>query len=123
VKSSTIDFNTRQIVLDINANKKTGGFQPLPPGFTGPPIDRPTLTLLLRKDGSVAAHSEADDVMNEVRKDIEANYRQELKDSGKDRKSSMGLGSMMGGMMGGMLGGGMMGGRMMGGMRGGAGGR
>jgi hypothetical protein len=79
--------------------------------MVGPPIVRPSLTLLLRKDGSVALHSEANDLMNEVRKDIEANCKQELKDSGKDRTSSFGAGMMgMGRMMGGMGG--------MGGMRG-----
>ena len=46
-KSSTIDFNSHQIVLDVIANKKTGGYQHLPAGFVGPPIDRPALTLLL----------------------------------------------------------------------------
>jgi hypothetical protein len=118
-KSSTVDFNSHQIVVDINANKKTGGWQPLPSGFVGAPIERPALTLLLRKDGSVALHSEADDVMNEVRKDIENNYRQEIKDSGKERRNSFGSGMMgMGGMMGGMGGmGGMRGGGMGSGMR------
>jgi hypothetical protein len=119
-KNSTIDFNSHQIVLDINANKKTGGYQPLPSGMVGPPIDRPALTLLLRKDGYVALHSEANDVMNEVRKDIEANYKQEIKDSSKERRNSFGSG-MMG--MGGMMGGGMMGGRGMGGMGGRTGGQ
>ena len=35
-KSSTIDFNSHQIVLDVIANKKTGGYQHLPAGFVGP---------------------------------------------------------------------------------------
>ena len=51
-KSKTIDFNSRQIVLDVFANKKTGGYQQLPAGFVGPPIARPALALLLRPDGS-----------------------------------------------------------------------
>ena len=102
-KSSTIDFNSRQIVLDVSANKKTGGYQHLPAGFVGPPIERPVLTLLLRNDGSVALHSEANDVTNEVRVDIDNDYKQELKDSSKERKSSIGSGMMGGyGMMGGM---------------------
>jgi len=117
-KSKTIDFTTHQILLDALG----GGLQQLPGGMVGPPFERPVLTLLLRPDGSVAVHNEADDFANEVRKDIKANYDQELKDSGKERKNSVGMGmmGMMGGMMGGRMGG-MMGGRMGGGgmMRGG----
>jgi hypothetical protein len=110
-KSATMDFNSRQIVLDLYANKKTRGLQYLPAGFDGSPIDRPVVALLLRKDGSVAVHSEANDVTNEVRKDIEANYNQEIKDSGKERTNSFGAGMRgMGGMMGAM--GGMRGGGM-----------
>ena len=37
-KSKIIDFNSHQIVLDVFANKKTGGYQHLPAGFVGPPI-------------------------------------------------------------------------------------
>jgi hypothetical protein len=113
-KSHLIDFNSHQIVLDVNALKKTGGYQQLPTGFTGAPIDRPALTLLLRPDGSVAVHNEADDVANEVRRDIWNNYRYEIEQSSKKRKSrrgtgmSMGMGgSMMGSMPGGGMGGGM----------------
>jgi hypothetical protein len=105
-KTSSIDFNSRQIVLDIIGNKKRGGYQDLPSGFVGPPIERPTIALLLRNDGSVAVHNEADDVVNEVRRDIDANYKQEIKDSGKRRTTGMGMGGMMGGGMGGMRGGG-----------------
>ncbi len=112
-KNSTIDFNSHQIVLDINASKKTSGYQQLPPGFVGPPIERPALTLLLRPDGSVIVHNEADDIANEVRRDIDANYKHEIAQSGKERKHSMGTGMMGGGMMGGM---GMSGGGMGGGM-------
>jgi hypothetical protein len=114
-KTSTIDFNSRQVVLDLIGNKKSRGYQFLPTGFVGPPIERPVITLLLRPDGSVAAHTEADDIVNEVRRDIDANYKQEMKESaaGKRRERSTGMG--MGGMMGGM--GGMRGGGMGGGMR------
>jgi hypothetical protein len=114
-KSHTIDFNSHQIVLDINAIKKTGGYQPLPAGISGAPIDRPALTLLLRPDGTVAVHNEADDVSNEVRKDISNNYRHEIEQSTKKRKRGRGTG--MGGMMGGMMGSGMPGGGMGAGMR------
>jgi hypothetical protein len=109
-KTSTIDFNSHQIVLDLIGNKKNRGYQNLPSGFVGPPIERPAITLLLRPDGTVAAHTEADDVVNEVRRDIDANYKQEMKESAsgkrRERSTGMGMGGMMGGM-GGMRGGGM----------------
>ena len=97
-KIKPVDFNTHQIVLDA-----AGGQQSLPSGFAGGALDRPALTLLLRPDGSVLARSEAEDINNEVRKDIERNYAREIKDSTKKRESSMGAGygSMMGGMGGG----------------------
>jgi len=109
-KSMTVDFNSRQIVLDVYVNKKTRGNQPLPPGFVGPPIDRPAVALLLRADdGSVVVHSEADDVANDVRNDIAKNYSHELNQSTKKRTNSMGMG-MMGSMQMRMMGGGMGGG-------------
>ncbi|MGP0068373.1 MAG: hypothetical protein ACLQGP_32845 [Isosphaeraceae bacterium] len=116
-KSEPIDFTTHQLVVDV-----TGGeMQLLPPGFVGTPIERPALTVLLRPDGSVAVHNEAEDLANEVRKDIDSTYRHEIEQSNKKRKNSQGSGysSMMGGGMmgGGMRGGGMMGGGMMGGGR------
>ena len=99
-----IDFSTRQIVLDVAG----GGYQDLPSGMVGTPIERPVFAALLRRDGSIAVHSQADDLDNEVRKDIEANYFHELEESNKARKSSRGSGYS--GMMGSMMGGGMMGG-------------
>ena len=103
-KSKVVDFNSRQIVLDVFAIKKTGGYQHLPAGFVGPPIARPALALLLRPDGTVALHNEADDESNEVRKDIYANYHHEIDQSGKKRERSTGMG-MMGSMMRGGMGG------------------
>jgi len=102
-KIKPVDFNTHQIVLDA-----AGGQQPLPSGFAGGALDRPALTLLLRPDGSVLARSQAEDINNEVRKDMERNYAREIKDSNKKRESSMGsgYGGMMGGYGGGMMGGG-----------------
>ncbi len=116
-KPKTIDFNSRQIVLDVFANKKSGGYQQLPPGFVGPPIVRPVLALVLRPDGTVVAHSEVDDESNDVRKDMYNNYKHELSLSSKKREPGMGGMMGMGGMGGRMMGGGMMGGGMMGGER------
>ncbi len=107
----TSDFTTHQVVLDASG----GGFQALPGGINGPVIERPVLTLLLRPDGAVAVHQEAEDFANEVRKDIKSNYDHELAQSDKERKNSVGAG--MSGMMGRMSG--MMGGSMGGMMRGG----
>jgi hypothetical protein len=104
-KAKAIDFNTRQIVLDVEG----GQLQPLPAGLIGPALKRPALALLLRADGSVMIHNEADDISNEIRRDIETNYRHELDQSHKKRESSMGMGMM--GMMGGNMMRSMMGGR------------
>jgi hypothetical protein len=114
-KSKSVDFTTHQIVLDATA----GGYEQLPGGFVGPLVERPVSTLLLRPDGSVAVHSESEDVANEVRKDIKSNYDHEIAQSTKERKNSVGTGMM--GMMGRMMG--MMGGAMGGGGGGGSGGR
>ena len=97
-----IDFTTHQIVLDLS-----GGGKPLmlPSGIIGPPIDRPALTTLLRPDGSIAVHVQADDEANEVRKDIAANYKHEIDQSSKKRENSQGAGmsGMMPGAMGSMM--------------------
>ncbi len=109
-KSEPIDFTTHQVVLDVS-----GGGKPLllPSGIVGPPITRPTLATLLRPDGSIAVHGQPDDVANEVRKDIEANYRHEIEQSDKKREHSSGSGmsGMMQSMMGSMMSGGRGGGR------------
>jgi hypothetical protein len=102
-KTHTVDFNSHQIVLDIS-----GGYDPLPAGFLGGPVERPGLALLLRPDGSVVVHNEAEDLANDVRKDIRANYKHELAMSKQVRKNGAGSGYM--GMMGMMGMGGMMGG-------------
>jgi hypothetical protein len=107
-KSKIVDFNSHLIVLDV-----AGGYKPLPTDFPGNVIAQPAVALLLRPDGAVELRDEAEDRPDEVRKDVESNYKRELKDSDKIRSNSMGggYGGMMGsGMMGGM-GSGMMGGR------------
>jgi len=105
-KSKAIDFNSHQLVIDVD-----GGFQPLPSDFPGNVINRPALAVLLRGDGSVIVRAEADDRPDEVRKDVDANYKREIKESDKVRANSMGggYGSMMGS---GMMGSGMMPGMM-----------
>ncbi len=103
-KREMMDFRTHQLVLDIDG----GDYQNLPTGITGPPVERPALTALLRQDGSMAIHTMIEDLANEFRKDTEANYLHEIKESNKKREKSNGSGysGMMGGMMGSMMGGG-----------------
>jgi len=106
-KSKLVDFNSHLLVVDV-----AGGTQALPSDFPGNVINQPAFALLLRPDGAVEVRDEAEDRPDEVRKDVETNYKRELKDSDKIRESSMGSGS---GMMGsGMMGSGMMGPGMMG---------
>jgi hypothetical protein len=105
VQRTQIDFTSRQIVLDLDG----GGLQNPPAGMGGSSIERPAYVALLRKDGAMLVHSQADDIANEFRKDADANYKHEKEQSTKKRKSSQGSGysGMMQMMMGGMRGGGM----------------
>jgi hypothetical protein len=105
-KNKRIDYNSRLMVLDV-----MGGFKPLPADFPGNVIPQPATALLMRPDGAVELRDEADDRLDEVRKDVESTYKRELKESDKVRSSSMGGGYDM------MMGGGMMGSGMMGGRR------
>ena len=113
-KNKPVDFNSHRVVIDT-----AGGPRPIAQvGATGAPLDVPAVTLLLKSDGSVVVRSQVDDYPDTVRKDIAENYSRELKDSGKKRENSFGMGMGMGGMggyggMGGMGGGmpGMMKGR------------
>lgn len=91
-KSRRIDFNSQRVVLDT-----IGGTQRIPSALGIPGIiEVPAVSLLLRSDGSVVLHTQEDDVPNEVRKDMEGSYKRELEESGKERESSLGMGSMMG---------------------------
>jgi hypothetical protein len=104
VRSALIDFSSRQIVLDLDG----GGLQNLPAGLTGPSIDRPAYAAMLRHDGAMIVHGQSEDVNNEFRRDIAANYKHEKEQSSKKRESSRGAGyAGMMQMMGGMRGGGM----------------
>ena len=83
------------------------GFHRLPAGIVGPPVERPALAFLLRPDGSVMVHNEADDAANAVRRDIADNYHHELSMSEEvGRSDGDGQWGMMGMGMGGMMGGG-----------------
>ena len=80
-KTKPIDFNSHQIVLDVD-----GGWQPHAAGLRRRrPPDVPAVALLMRPDGSVVVRNEADDRHDQVRKDIENNYKRELEESNKER--------------------------------------
>jgi hypothetical protein len=97
--SQAVDFNSRQFVLD-----SIGGQLPAPKSLKSTaPFDEPALALLLRPDGSVAVHSQASDISDPVRIEMDKTYKQELKDAGRRRPRGGGM-SMMGGS--GMMGGG-----------------
>ena len=95
-KNKRIDFNSRQIVLDA-----MGGDQPIPsmPGMVGSRFEVPALSLVIRDDGSVVVRNQARDLHDEVRKDMDANYKRELEESDQNREMRAGSG-MMGGMPG-----------------------
>jgi hypothetical protein len=112
-KTKMVDFTSDQLVLDA-----TGGPRPLPSlAGKGGEFDVPALSMIVRSDGSMLLRFQAKDTNDEIRKDIDSNFKKELADVGKRRSSSYGAG---GGMFGGMMGAGMGGMGMMG--PGGAGG-
>jgi hypothetical protein len=85
-QTKRIDFNSHEIVLDT-----TGGTQPVPPlGAGNAPLTVPATSLLVRPDGAVVLRNQADDLHDEVRKDTDANYQRELKESDKKRENSLG---------------------------------
>jgi hypothetical protein len=93
-KSHRIDFNSRQIVLDV-----MGGNQPIPPlgPGLGSQLALPALSLVIRPDGTVVVRSQAVDIRDEVRKDMADNYARELKESDKKRQNSQGMQNSSGG--------------------------
>jgi hypothetical protein len=113
-KPATLDFNSRSIVLDTY-----GGTQRLPDiGIDRNPFIVPALALVVEFDGAVVVRDQGADQTDEVREDMDSNYKQALKDSGEKRKK--GSGSRMPGGNSGM--GGRPGGSQMGGGRRGGGG-
>jgi hypothetical protein len=88
-----VDFNSRQFVLD-----SIGGQLPAPKALKSTaPFDEPALALLLRPDGSVAVHTQASDLSDPVRVEMDKTYKQELKDAGRKKPRGSGGSGMMGG--------------------------
>ncbi len=81
-KPASIDFNSRAIVLDT-----FGGSRKLPDiGLDRNQFVVPAVAMLVEPDGSVVVRSQAHDLSDGVRQDMESNYRQAIADSGKKRE-------------------------------------
>jgi hypothetical protein len=78
-----VDFNSHQFVLDV-----MGGDQPIPPlgPGTGGRLSVPALALVVRRDGAVVIRSQANDVHDQVRKDMADNFARELKAAEDEKK-------------------------------------
>ncbi len=94
-KSTAIDFNSRSFVLD-----SSGGRIRIPDiGVERNPFTVPAVAMVVEPDGGVVIRNQAVDNADEVRQDMENNYNQALKDSGKRREpGSGGRGPGAGGM-------------------------
>ena len=80
-KSTPLDFNSRGVVLDT-----VGGRQRLPDiGIERNPFEVPAIAMVVEPDGSVVIRSQAIDRADEVRDDMEENYKLAIKDSVKKR--------------------------------------
>ena len=85
-KSVTIDFNSRSFVLDA-----VGGRNRIPDiGVERNPFTVPAVAMVVESDGSVVIRDQARDRTDEVREDMDANYRQALADSGRVRTPGSG---------------------------------
>ena len=85
-KSATIDFNSRSFVLDA-----IGGKSRIPDiGVERNTFVVPAVAMVVEPDGSVVIRNQASDRSDEVRQDMEANYDQAIKDSGKKRERGNG---------------------------------
>ena len=77
-ESKSIDFNSRSFLLDV-----TGG-RARTPDIGGDRVQYqvPIVAMVAQPDGSVVVRSQWRDKADEVRKDMDDNYRQALQDSG-----------------------------------------
>ena len=89
-KTTKIDYNSRQIVIDT-----MGGTEPPPSGLkNAAQFEVPALSIAMRADGIVVVHSQANDVADEVRIEMDSSYKRALKNS--NRKREPGMMGMMG---------------------------
>ncbi len=93
-KLSMIDFNSRAVVLDT-----FGGGAKIPDiGIQRNTFAIPATAMVVEPDGSVVIRSQARDRGDEVRQDMEDNYKQAIADSGKKREPGAGGRSFNAGM-------------------------
>jgi hypothetical protein len=83
---SRVDFNSHQIVLDA-----LGGEKPVPRALDTGRFETPALSAVVRSDGTVVIRNQAFDATDEVRKNIDENYKRELEESNKKRETSSGM--------------------------------
>ena len=92
-ESKSIDFNSRSFVLDA-----VGGDHQIPDiGLERNKFSVPAMALVVEPDGGVVLRSQSRDIANEVRKDMDTNYRQAIEDSTKKREPASGSGMMSSG--------------------------
>jgi hypothetical protein len=85
VKSQRVDFNSHQLVLDV-----MGGTRPVPTEIDNSRFDIPALSLVVRPDATVSVRNQAFDQTDEVRRQVDENYKREKEESKKARESSSG---------------------------------
>ena len=85
-----------------------GGIHLLPQIGINGSFEVPAVSLLLRPDGAVSVRTEAHDVPDDLRQDVDRNYKKEVAEAGKrkGRQSSLGVNAGMLGLPGGFSGGG-----------------
>ncbi len=81
--SRKTDFNSHQVVLDV-----MGGDQPIPPlgPGTGGRLAVPALSLVVRRDGAVVIRNQANDLHDQVRKDMADNFFRDLRTAEEEKK-------------------------------------
>lgn len=81
-EQKAIDFNSHSFVLDA-----TGGRVKIPDiGLERNAFTVPAAAMIIEPDGGIVIRSQVFDSGDDVRKDMESNYRQAIEDSGKKRE-------------------------------------
>jgi hypothetical protein len=88
-----IDFNSHQLVLDVMGGNVPMPVPPLGPGL-GSQFSIPAVSLVVRPDGVVVVRSQANDVHDQVRKDIYDNYTSKVKELEKKKSETAAPGAM-----------------------------
>lgn len=92
-----IDFNSRSFVLDA-----IGGRLKIPDiGVERNPFTVPAEAMIVEPDGGIVIRTQAEDLSDDVRRDMESNYKQAISDSGKKREPPRRRNNRSGGRPGG----------------------